>query len=330
MHLELTLREGALKGANASSQDLPVSRREEGYQTWPSREDEDMSPAVTPNPVVACAVTNEWASRCSEHAVDLEGGRQMRIPASDIATTRCHSFSALIYDLAPWDDRSLVSINRLRRSRPEMPILFYVPPVSRAVALIPRCGGIPNVRIRMQERNGSGTSEFRHDVRWLVQAVPSREIMARLAEVLPEMPSALRQLSQYVLRALPLERKPTVESAARAMGLSKRTLERRARGDNVPPPKELIDWVTLLHVSFIAVRSSTSISKVARCTGINPNDLYRTKKRLSERSGTRILNGGDDWFSEVVAAFAARCRAFDPSVQQSIPLEYTAAGSLTY
>ena len=287
-----------------------------------------MSPAENPNPVVACAVTHEWANRCSEQAVAVEGGRLVRVPAAEIAETCSHSYSALVYDLAPWDDRALVGISRLRRSRPEMPILFYVPPVSRAVALIPRCGGVPNLRIRMQERNG--TSEFRRDIRWLVQAVPSWEIMVRLTEVLPNMPPAVRHLAQYVLRVLSVERKPTVETAARAMGLSKRTLERRARGDHAPPPKELIDWVTLLHVSFIAVRSSLSISKVARCAGINPNDLYRTKKRLSERSGTRLLNGGEDWFSEVVAAFAARCRGFDPSVQQSIPLEYTAAGSFTY
>jgi hypothetical protein len=325
MHLGHTLREGALQGAHVPLPKSAGFRRKQSHHTRPSREDDAMSPAKNPNTVVACAVTNEWANRCSEQAVDVAGGRLVRIPAAEIAATRSHGYSALIYDLAPWDDRALVGISRLRRFRPEMPILFYVPPVSRAVALVPRCGGIPNVRMRMQERNA--TSEFRLDVRWLVQAVPSWEIMARLTEVLPDMPPAVRQLAHYVLRVLTVERKPTVETAAKALGLSKRTLERRARGDKALPPKELIDWLTLLHVSFIAVRSSLSISKVARCAGINPNDLYRTKKRLAVRSGQRIVGEAEDWFSEVVAAFAARCRAFDPSVQRSIPLEYHTAGT---
>ena len=124
----------------------------------------------------------------------------VRVHPSRIAVSESHSYSALIYDLAPWDDRALVRINRLRRWRPELPILFYVPPVSRAVALIPRCGGIGNVRFRMQEHSGNGMSEFRRDVAWLVQSLPSGEIITRLREAFPEMPSSLLQLARYVLR----------------------------------------------------------------------------------------------------------------------------------
>ncbi len=161
-----------------------------------------MSPVQTPNPVVGCAVTNEWANGLSHRSVEIEGGRVVRVHPSQIAVSESHSYTALIYDLAPWDDRALVGINRLRRWRPELPILFYVPPVSRAVGLIPRCGGIGNVRFRMQERNGNEMSEFRRDVAWLVQSVPSGEIITRLREVFPEMPSSLLQLARYVLQPL--------------------------------------------------------------------------------------------------------------------------------
>ncbi len=288
-----------------------------------------MSPVQSPNPVVGCAVTNEWANGLSHRSVQLEGGRIVRVHPSEIAVTESHGYSALIYDLAPWDDRALVGINRLRRWRPELPILFYVPPVSRAVALIPRCGGIGNVRFRMQEHDGNEIPEFRRDVAWLVQSVPSGEIITRLKEVFPEMPSSLLQLARHMLRTPGVNRRPTVESAARALGLSKRTLERRVRCDGLPAPKELIDWITLLHVSFVASRGSTSISRVARCVGVNANDLYRIKSRLADRAGKQLRSQAEDRFSDVLAAFAARCRGFDRLPARTVGLEYTAAGCST-
>lgn len=289
-----------------------------------------MSPAQNPNPVVGCAVTTEWANGLSHRSVELEGGRIVHVHPSQMAVSESHSYACLIYDLAPWDDRALVNINRLRRWRPELPILFYVPPVSRAVALIPRCGGIGNVRFRMQERSGNGMSEFRRDVAWLVQSVPSGEIITRLKEMFPEMPPSLLQLTRYVLRTPGVNRRRTVESAARALGLSKRTLERRVRCDGLPAPKELIDWITLLHVSFIASRGSTSISRVARCTGITANDLYRIKSRLADRAGRRLQSQAQDRFSDMLAAFAARCRGFDRLPARTVGLEYAAAGCSTY
>ena len=288
-----------------------------------------MSPAQNPNPVVGCAVTNEWANGLSHRSVELQGGRTVRVHPSRIAVSESHSYSALIYDLAPWDDQALVGINRFRRWRPELPILFYVPPVSRAVALIPRCGGIGNVRFRIQERNGNGMPEFRRDVAWLVQSVPSGEIITRLREAFPEMPSSLLQLARYVLRTPDDNQRPTVGSAARALRLSKRTLERRVRCDGLPAPKELIDWIMLLHVSFIASRGSTSMSRVARCVGVNANDLYRIKSRLADRAGRQLRSQAEDRFSDVLAAFAARCRGFDRPPARTVGLEYAAAGCAT-
>ena len=170
-------------------------------------------------------------------------------------------------------------------------------------------------------------SEFRRDVAWLVQSMPSGEIITRLREVFPEMPSSLLQLARYVLQPLGVNRRPTVESAARALRLSKRTLERQVRCDRLPVPKELIDWITLLHVSFVASRGSTSISRVARCAGVTANDLYRIKSRLADRAGRRLGSQAEDRFSDVLAAFAARCRGFDRLPARTVGLEYAAAGS---
>ena len=289
-----------------------------------------MSPVETPNPKIACSVTNEAAVKNVQRSLELEGGAIMLVQPSGIATNGGHDYAALIYDLSPWDDRASVSINRLRRTRPEIPILFYLPPVSQAVALVPRCGRLANVRILIQEPNGDGVANLRRDIRWLIGSLPADEILSRVNGALPEMPPILRRLAQYVLRSRGIERRPTVGAAARALGVSKRTLERRVRDDNLPPPKELIDWVTLLHVSFIAARGSTSISKVARFVGISPNGLYRTKKRLADRAGREIVRRTDDWFSDAVAAFAVRCRTFANGTATTSPVEYTTAGYLTY
>ncbi len=289
-----------------------------------------MSPLEIPKPKIACSVTNEAAAKNVQRSVEVEGGAIMLVQPSGIAANGGHDYAALIYDLSPWDDRASVSINRLRRTRPEIPILFYIPPVSQAVALTPRCARLPNVRLLMQECNGDGVARLRRDIRWLIGSLPAREILSRVNGVLPEMPPILRGLAQYVLRSRGIERRPTVGAAARALGVSKRTLERRVRGDHLPPPKELIDWVTLLHVSFIAARGSTSISKVARFAGISPNGLYRTKKRLADRAGREIVRRTDDWFSDAVAAFAVRCRTFANGTATAGLVEYTTAGYLTY
>ncbi len=291
-----------------------------------------MSPVENPKVTIACSVTNEAAIQNVRRSVEVEGGSIIRIQPSGIAASggRGHDYAALIYDLSPWDDRAVVGLNRLRRTRPEMPILFYVPPVSQAVALIPRCGRLINVRLLMQERNGNGAPNLQRDIGWLIRSVPSREILARLNGVLPDMPPILRGLAQYVLGSRGTERRATVGGAARALGLSRRTLERRVRADHLPPAKELIDWIMLLHVSFIAQRGHTSISKVARFAGVNPNGLYRTKRRLADRAGREIVSRTEAWFSDAVAAFAVRCRTFANGAAPANPVEYTTAGYLTY
>ena len=289
-----------------------------------------MSPVKNPNPTIACSVADEAAVKNVRRSVEVEGGSVMWIPPPGIAASGGHDYAALIDDLSPWDDRALVGINRLRRTRPEIPILFYVPPVPRAVALIPRCGRLTDVRLLMQEPNGNGVANLQGDIRWLIRSVPSCEILNRMNGVLPDMPPILRVLAQYVLRSRGIERRPTVGAAARALSLSNRTLERRVRDDNLPPPKELIDWVTLLHVSFIAERGRTSISKVARFEGANPNGLYRTKKRLADRAGRKIASRTEAWFSDAVAAFAVRCRTFDNGMAPASPVEHTTAGYLPY
>jgi hypothetical protein len=287
-----------------------------------------MSPVEKPKPVVACAVTSDAANERLRRAVDREEGHIVRIPPSQITVTRSHGFSALIYDLFPWDDRALLGINRLRRSRPELPVLLYVPPMSGAVALLPRCGRIPNLRLRMQERNGDGVAELQQDVGWLVRSAAGREILTRLGAAMPQMPPAMRHVAEYVLRTVGTERRPTVGAAARALRLSKRTLERRAQEEHLPPPKELIDWLTFMHVAFIAVQGNMSISKVARCIKVNANDLYRMKRRLAERAGRR-LSQARDFFDDVVAAFVARCAEFAP-VPARTSRDYTVTGYLTY
>ena len=135
-----------------------------------------MSPVENPKPTIACSVTNEAAIQNVRRSVEVEGGSIIRIQPFGIAASGGlgHDYAALIYDLSPWDDRAVVGLNRLRRTRPEIPILFYVPPVSQAVALIPRCGRLINVRLLMQERNGNGAPNLQRDIWLLIRSLPSR------------------------------------------------------------------------------------------------------------------------------------------------------------
>ena len=268
-----------------------------------------MMPVRDPSTVIGCAVTNDWAFRCSTRLVEQEGGHIVAAQTAEVANRAAPSYAALIYDLAPWDERALARIDHLRSLRPELPLLLYLPPVSPAVSLVPSCGRLTNVRLRMQERHGDGVKGLQQDVRWLLRSVPVREIMTQVADALPEVSSLTTLFSHHVLRRLSVKRRATVTSAARALGLSKRTLERRMRNDRLPPPKEIIDWLTILHVSLIAARSSLSVSRVARSIQMNPNDLYRIKKRLADRTPRGRLACSSDLYSTTLAAFAGRCRA---------------------
>jgi hypothetical protein len=114
-------------------------------------------------------------------------------------------------------------------------------------------------------------------------------------------------LTRYVIETMSFGRKVTVVTAAAALGLSTRTLERRMSEAGFPGPKEFLDWLTLLHVCYSAEQYGQSLPRIAHTVGLTSNDLYRIRRRLMDRVGIHALRESD-LFQAVLVAFVQRCQ----------------------
>ena len=75
--------------------------------------------------------------------------------------------------------------------------------------------------------------------------------------------------------------------------------------------QELLNWVTLLYITFLADRSGSSHAAAARAVHWRPSDFYRLRHRLLERATGAVAKSMFDaegsQFDLVFLAFLKRC-----------------------
>ena len=230
--------------------------------------------------IIGCAISDAWAGKQCKRVVEAAGGRMVVVQPEklDLPIT-LRQLSACIYDLAPWDASVLTRIHRLRNARPEMPILFYLPPSPDAVAMAPDCSQLANVRLSMQLRRCEDVQRLERDARWLLHSVPVQQILDTLIEAVPTSP-ILRLFCREVLRRLSVGMRCTVEDVGHDIGLSSRTVQRHLTPGRLGTPKQVIDRLTVWYLLHLSVLGGLSLSRAARMTGMTPNDFYRLKKRV--------------------------------------------------
>ena len=251
---------------------------------------------------VGVAVEEPWARTFVERSIKSESATAVPVHHQRLFVSSEPSYSALIYDLHPWTSDSAIGVKRLIVNNPGFPILLYVPPTAKALAVANDIVAPGQYRIQIQVRERQGLKSFKRDLRSVLGGLPLSKVMLLLESACPNIAGWAHLFIHHVLRTLSVGRRPTASATARAVGVSVRTLERRLSSESLPTPKQFVDWLTLLLVAVMAEQKQMSLARAAQNVGLTSNDLYRLRCRLLGRD---IVCSKSDVLSMATLAFAA-------------------------
>jgi AraC-like DNA-binding protein len=250
-------------------------------------------------PRVEVRVEPGWAARAACHAVREVGATPVVGASYAVPLPRPSPPAALVYDLSPWDPTAVAYLERRALAAERIPILLYLPPTGAAFAALSRLPRTGYLGVQIQARDAESLDHLRAAATELVLAIPRVRILRRLTETVPGLSGAAVRFGQRALRALGAGQRPTVQSVARGLGVSSRTLQRRFQDDGLPAPKAFLDWLTLQYLQAEAESREVTAARVAARSGITSNDLYRMRKRVraftasgSAPTGTRLTASG--------------------------------------
>jgi len=262
--------------------------------------------------VLICVSDPTAAARVQSAVESLDGAAHvispLRLPQLFEGPPPC---DALIYDLAPWDDNIPALVARIREVHPPLPILLYPPPHPRVSTLLLRCGEVAGVRVRMQSHESHEVEALHGLVRWLHASIYAERVLHLVQLLLPGLPPRARQYIRIILGRLTGTRGGrtlSVGSVVAETGTPIRTLQRALEDGGLPPPKALLDWITLMFAALWADATGRPTARVGRDFGVDPHRIYRLRRRLLPAAVRERITGPAQEFDLTFLAFAERCR----------------------
>ncbi len=263
-----------------------------------------MSPAT---PAIAVCIQNQQARLRVREALHALSHRLVdnNLPDGLGGLAGCR---AVIYDLLPVE-RGSDLVAALRRHHPTISVLLYVPLEHGILRSAVTANRGASVAMLEQEE---GPREFERLVSFLrghLTRVPE-EIAAALLDLALGEHDRVRRFVRAVLArragGVPSQR-CTVAFAAADMRLKRRTLYKAWPGEPVPPPKELLDWTTVVLVTFTAQWAEISINRAAGECGLDPERWRSLRERLCPREGLGRLPPSQA-LDLLILRLAERCR----------------------
>jgi hypothetical protein len=258
-------------------------------------------------PSVACCVRDSEALKRVRLALEAEGAVVEPVRREDVInqTAAVVGSAALVYDLEPRNGAASTVIVAFRECVKNGPVLLY-PQASQHIARhLEMHLAQPAVCLRLRHDNSHDMQSLRADVRRMLNMIPGNRLALLVRSALPQLPELLATFVDEILHSLSGEQNDgrlLVEVMALRAGTRKRTLERLCRESGLPRPKELLDWLILLHVAFVVECERLTWRAATRRMGIRKKTLYRMRHRLLPERGPS--NYGLD---AVLLAFTQRC-----------------------
>ncbi len=270
-----------------------------------------------PGTPVICSLEDPELGAVAVRAVVDAGGAPRPITWDDLVSqlNRFH-YSALIYDLAPCDQRSWDIITAARSRCPWMPIMLYVAPTEPGLATIPLAQSLVNVRVLAQRPASSEHTEFTNEVGTFLDELPLERVLRLIMGVVPDKTPILQAYLSSALWALECGKRVRVNTATAGLKVSVRTLQRRLNLQLLPYPKEMLDWATLIYTALLSNVAQMPVSRIAHYLGLTSHDLYRLRHRLAPKAGGACLSGREQVLPSVVRAFATRCGVSEGGVDE--------------
>jgi len=245
-------------------------------------------------------------------AIEAEGLRPFEVSPDEVLEkpSSAKTCAAIVHDLEPIGDDSLHLVRSLRARFPTLPILLYVPHHPGTASLLLAAGRIPGVSAKGQFSDAKEATRLATFIQRGVADVPAVELARLLTLLLPDMPTRVAEFTFAALRRIAgPEWHPeiTVGSIVPELGYTRRTLLRSWTDRRLPQPKELLDWLTLLFVTYASGRSGLSNRAIARTRGVNASAYYRLRRRLlNDLPETNDQRPAQE-FDLALLAFAQRC-----------------------
>lgn len=263
-------------------------------------------------PILGCSIGDATGRTVVHRVVRQEGAELSLLPSPLGRHDACllERCAAFIFDMAPWDASVAQLMEWLRESYPILPILLYTPHVPGAAELVLRCGSMHGVSAVSQFHQPTNTSELRRAIRDLLNCIDGLLFLQLIERVEPGIRNEVARFARFATQMLNTERSVTsltVTQIAMRMRCSPRSLNRSWAQTSLPQPKEFLDWLLLLFVSFKALRSGVSMSKVARSVGLDSQRSYRIRKRLLSGVAELRISSPGQVFDVALLAFLERC-----------------------
>ena len=262
-------------------------------------------------PAVAISVADPGAMVHAHSAVEALGGRPRHLsPVQLEQLLEGPEYAGLIYDLAPWNASVVPLLGMLRQKHPALPILLYAPsrPEVSRVLLQLRHSDVKGLRVEHQAQAGRSPKALQDHVQWLLAAVYSTKVMHLMQLLLPDMPARARAYVQCILDRIVgagVSQQLSVGSVLAGSTIPLRTLQHALGSAGLPPPKALLDWVTLLFATLSADASHRTTMAVARDFGFDTQRINRLRHRLLREAVADISPAQE--FDMTFLAFAEAC-----------------------
>ena len=232
-------------------------------------------------------------------------------PAQVQSGVGIEAVSGLVTDLERGLYGSVESIAALRGHSPiEIPVVFY----ETSTRPDPLLNEFQVFRfVRVQPGLGADAPEQAADsVRWLISEVPVAVLSCLLEMLFGTLPDTVGVFLRRRLERIAGTYEGSVTApppkTSSGLGIARRTLNRHLRQANLPPAKELSDWLLLLYVLFHSERLGTRPSIVARHLGLASQQLCRLRRRLLGKKRPRASLPASIQFDVALIQLVARCR----------------------
>jgi len=215
----------------------------------------------------------------------------------------------VIYDLEPMTSASVELVAALRSQQPWLPILLYPALNDGVLELTLGIGGTPGVYAKEQVPDSLEVGRLKEFIERCLRAAPTARVTTLVSLLLADAPPRILEFTRVAVHRLARPNcDRTVMGLADALELTPRTLQRAWPRQDLPQPKELLDWLVLLVVAHVAVWSGVTVRTVSRILGVEPNTFYRLRLRLMPKAPRPHGEQPGQEFDLVLLAFAERCR----------------------
>ncbi len=224
---------------------------------------------------------------------------------------RLSGCALLVYDLAPWNETTQTVMRRLRHEFPFLPILAYAPVKPGVGGVIADTLAFRGVTLKLQFEDRAEVGRLREAVEAALHSTPVWWTKQIVDWLLPSLPNPVRDFLNAIFALFASGETPVTSLSARTisgrLGLDPRTVERACSSASLPPPRETLDWITLLTLAIAATRLGCTTAAASQVFGVSKRRLRNLREPLRAAGFEPTKSNPAAEFDVAIGLLARRC-----------------------